>query len=87
MQEHFPELQISQPEYTVIKHLEHITDGTGFSNLDNKTGYDYDNEFEYSGHVAKSCQSVTAASERKPPTVRKPSVGCTTSIQVIITMP
>lgn len=53
MQEHFPELQISQPECTVIKHLEHITDGTGFSNLDNKTGYDYDNEFEYSGHVAK----------------------------------
>ena len=49
----FPELKISQPEYTVLKHLEHITDGTGFSNLDNRTGYDYDNEFEFSGHVAK----------------------------------
>lgn len=49
----YPELEILRPECTVIKHLEHITDGTGFSNLDNRTGYDYDNEFEFSGHVAK----------------------------------
>lgn len=53
MQAHFPELQIKQPECTVIKHLEHITDGTAFSNLDNKTGYDYDNAFEPSGHISK----------------------------------
>lgn len=53
MQEHFPELQIKQPECTIIKHLEHITDGTGFSNLDNKTGYDYDNAYVPSGHVER----------------------------------
>lgn len=53
MQEHFPELQIKQPECTIIKHLEHISDGTGFSNLDNKTGYDYDNTFVPSGHVER----------------------------------
>lgn len=49
----YPELEIVLPEYTIIKHLEHVADGTGLSNLDNKTGYDYDNAYEPSGHVTK----------------------------------
>lgn len=52
MQEHFPELTIKQPEYTVLKQIEGVADGTGWSNLDNHTGYDYDADFEPSGHVA-----------------------------------
>ena len=50
--ERYPELDIKLPEYTVIKLLEDVTDGTGFSNLDNRTGYDYSNDYEPSGHVA-----------------------------------
>jgi hypothetical protein len=51
--EHFPELNIIQPEWTVIKFDETVSDSKNVSNLDNETGYDYDNDFEYSGHVAK----------------------------------
>lgn len=53
IQAHFPELNIKQPEYTVLKQREDVADGTGWTNLDNKTGYDYDTEFVFSGHVAK----------------------------------
>ncbi|MDE7032964.1 MAG: CotH kinase family protein, partial [Muribaculaceae bacterium] len=49
---HFPELNIKQPEWTVIKYDETVSDGKNISNLDNETGYDYDNEFEPSAHVA-----------------------------------
>lgn len=49
----YDSLTIIQPEYTVIKHYETISDGTAFSNLDNKTGYDYDNKFVPSGHVER----------------------------------
>lgn len=49
---HFPELNIKQPEWTVIKYDETVSDGKNISNLDNETGYDYDNEFRPSAHVA-----------------------------------
>lgn len=49
---HFPELNIKQPEWTVIKYDETVSDGKNISNLDNETGYDYDNEFKPSAHVA-----------------------------------
>lgn len=50
---HFPELTIEQPEYSILKQLEAISDGEGWSNLDNNTGYDYDTPYICSGHVAK----------------------------------
>lgn len=50
--EHFPELNIRQPEWTVIKYDETVSDGKNISNLDNETGYDYDNEFKPSAHVS-----------------------------------
>lgn len=49
---HFPELNIRQPEWTVIKYDETVSDGKNISNLDNETGYDYDNEFVPSAHVS-----------------------------------
>lgn len=49
---HFPELNIRQPEWTVIKYDETVSDGKNISNLDNETGYDYDNEFMPSAHVS-----------------------------------
>lgn len=49
---HFPELTILQPEWTVIKYDETVSDSKNISNLDNETGYDYDNEYQMSAHVA-----------------------------------
>lgn len=49
---HFPELNIRQPEWTVIKYDETVSDSKNISNLDNETGYDYDNEYKPSAHIS-----------------------------------
>ena len=48
----FPELLIKQPEWTVIKYDETVSDSKNISNLDNETGYDYDNDYKESAHVS-----------------------------------
>ena len=50
---HFPELNITLPEYTTIKFDDSVSDSANISNLDNETGYDYDKTYVASGHVAK----------------------------------
>lgn len=50
---HFPELNITLPEYTTIKFDDSVSDSANISNLDNQTGYDYDKQYVASGHVAK----------------------------------
>lgn len=50
---HFPELNITLPEYTTIKFDDSVSDSANISNLDNQTGYDFDKAFVMSGHVAK----------------------------------
>lgn len=50
---HFPELNIIQPEWTVIKFDETVADSANISNMDNSTGYEFDNEFVASAHVAR----------------------------------
>lgn len=52
---HYPELNITLPEYTTIKFDDSVSDSANISNLDNGTGYDYDKTFVMSGHVAKIC--------------------------------
>lgn len=52
---HYPELNITLPEYTTIKFDDSVSDSANISNLDNGTGYDYDKAFVMSGHVAKIC--------------------------------
>lgn len=52
---HYPELNITLPEYTTIKFDDNVSDSANISNLDNSTGYDYDKAFVMSGHVAKIC--------------------------------
>ena len=52
LQEHFPELNIEQPEYTMLERAETIADDACISNLDNGTGYKYGNDYKPSGHVA-----------------------------------
>ena len=52
LQEHFPELKIEQPEYTMLERAETVADDACISNLDNGTGYKYGNDYKSSGHVA-----------------------------------
>ena len=52
LQEHFPELNIEQPEYTMLERAETVADNACISNLDNGTGYKYGNDYKSSGHVA-----------------------------------
>ena len=52
LQQHFPELNIEQPEYTMLERAETVADDACISNLDNKTGYKYGNDYKPSGHVA-----------------------------------
>lgn len=50
--EHYPELNIEQPEYTMLESDESAADDANLSNLDNGTGYKYGNDYKPSGHVA-----------------------------------
>lgn len=52
LQAHFPELNIVQPEYTMLESDESVADDANLSNLDNGTGYKYGNDYKPSGHVA-----------------------------------
>lgn len=52
LQQHFPELNIEQPEYTMLERAETVADDACISNLDNETGYNYGNDYKPSGHVA-----------------------------------
>ena len=52
LQQHFPELNIEQPEYTMLESDESVADDANLSNLDNGTGYKYGSDYKPSGHVA-----------------------------------
>ena len=51
LQQHFPELNIAQPEYTMLESDESVADDANISNLDNGTGYKYGNDYKPSGHI------------------------------------
>lgn len=51
LQQHFPELNIEQPEYTMLESDESVADDANISNLDNGTGYKYGNDYKPSGHI------------------------------------
>lgn len=52
MRSHFPELNIIQPEYTMIEFDDTVSDDSNVSNLDNGTGYKSGNRYEPSGHIS-----------------------------------
>ena len=52
LQQHFPKLNIEQPEYTMLESDESVADDANLSNLDNGTGYKYGSDYKPSGHVA-----------------------------------
>ena len=49
---HFPELNIVQPEYSMLEFDDTVADDANASNLDNGTGYKFGNRFVASGHAA-----------------------------------
>lgn len=49
----FPELEILDPEYTMIERDESVADPANMSNLDNGTGYKYGTGYVPSGHVTR----------------------------------
>lgn len=49
--EHFPELNIIQPQFVCIKIDQTVEDGEKITNLDNSTGYDSGTEFVASSHI------------------------------------
>ena len=49
--EHYPELNIKLPQYTMIEYDNTVSDDANVSNLDNKTGYKYGNDYVPSGHI------------------------------------
>ena len=51
LSEYFDELNIRQPQYTMIEFDDSVADDANVSNLDNETGYKYGNAYVPSGHV------------------------------------
>lgn len=51
--ERFDELNIRQPQYTIISCDDTVADDANYTNHDNKSGYEYDNEYQPSGHITK----------------------------------
>lgn len=47
----FDELNIRQPEYTLIEFDDEVSDDANISNEDNKTGYKYGNDYVPSAHI------------------------------------
>lgn len=49
---HFPELNIMQPDYTMIEFDDSVSDDANVSNLDNGTGYKTGTCYKPSGHIS-----------------------------------
>ena len=68
-QQIYPELTIRQPEYTMIEFDDSVSDDANVSNLDNRTGYKYGNDYVPSGHIASLLRQrhrVLAKLTKKP---------------------
>ncbi len=68
---HFPELNILQPEYTMIEFDDSVADDANITNLDNKSGYKHGTAYEPSGHISailKQRHRVLAKVTRKATT-------------------
>ena len=69
----YPELTIKQPPYTMIEFDDSVADNANVSNLDNKTGYKFGNQYVMSGHIKAilSKRHRVLAKVTKMPTSRK----------------
>lgn len=73
---HFPELNIMQPEYTMIKRNIIVSDDKCITNLDNGTGYESGTEYVPSGHINAilAKRHRVLAKVTKKPTTRKVTI-------------
>ena len=69
---HFPELNIEQPDYSMIEFDDSVSDDANVSNLDNKSGYKYGTAYSPSGHIKAilSRRHRVLAKITKKPTTR-----------------
>ena len=51
--EHFDELNIKQPQYTMIEFSDTVADDRNITNLDNNTGYNSGTDYKPSAHISK----------------------------------
>ena len=51
LQAYFPELNVYNSQYSGVVFDDTVNDPQNITNLDNKTGYDYSNEYKASAHV------------------------------------
>ena len=69
--ERFDELNIRQPQYTMIEFDDTVSDDANISNPDNETGYKYGNAYKPSGHITAILDKrhrVLAKVTKKPTT-------------------
>lgn len=76
---HFPELNIVQPEYTMIERDITVPDDSSISNLDNGTGYRFGNDYVMSGHITAifAKRHRVLAKVTKKPTTRTVNIANT----------
>lgn len=70
---HYPELNIRQPEYTMIEFDDSIADDANITNLDNGTGYSTGTTYQPNGHILKILgkrHRVLAKVTKKPTTTK-----------------
>ena len=70
--ERFDELNIRQPQYTMIEFDDTVSDDANISNPDNETGYKYGNTYKPSGHITAILDKRhrTLAKVTRKPTTR-----------------
>lgn len=74
--EHYPELNIIQPEFTTIMFDDTVGDSGNITNLDNGSGYESGTTYEASGHISK------ILSKRHRCLVKKTGAGEVTAFQL-----
>lgn len=80
---HFPELNIVQPQYTMIEFDEIVSDDANISNLDNMTGYKYNKPYMPNGHISAILNArhrVLAKVTKKPTTRNVNMAGIDTTV-------
>lgn len=72
----FDELNIKQPEYTMLESDNSVGDDENISNLDNKTGYKFGNQYVMSAHISAifNKRHRVLAKVTKMPTSRKETI-------------